>query len=562
MLKSLNIENIAVIEKSSIEFNNGLNVLTGETGAGKSIVVDSINAILGERTTRELVRANAENGTVSAFFCDVQKSVLDKLFEYSIPTEDDGSLLITRAISANGKSTCKVNGSPVTVSILKEIGKLLVNIHGQHDSQALLNADAHYQFIDMMIENSHYENYYKSFKSLIETRRKLKALENSEDEKEHRAGVLRYQIAEIENADLKIGEMETLHDLRTTMQNSEVNMTSLENAFQYMNGNDDAPGVYLLFEDICKQISDAERYDHSLTEMLKKMYDTLYQIEEYKDFIFEKKERADFQPEELEKIEERVDLISRLTQKYNTDESGILTYLESAKNEFDSIKNSEEQLEMLHEKYNQELLICVSFADKLSQARKSSALRFEKSVKDELAFLDMPKTDFKVNFEKGKLGLIGYDVIEFLISTNPGEPLKGLNKIASGGELSRIMLAIKNIVAKNDTIGTLIFDEIDTGVSGNASQKIGMKLKSVSKECQVVCVTHSAQIASFADQHLLILKSVKNDRTYTKVDQLSFEEKVSELARIIGGNNATETLRLSAEEMLKKNLEDNNNGSF
>lgn len=557
MLKSLNIENIAVIEKSAIEFDDGLNVLTGETGAGKSIVVDSINAILGERTTKELVRSNAENGTVSAFFCGVPENVLEKLLEYTIPVEEDNSLLITRVISINGKNSCKINGSPVTVSILKEIGKLLVNIHGQHDSQALLNADLHYQFIDMMIDDkSYYNNYYASFRNLIETRRKLKSLETSEEVKEQRSNVLRYQITEIENADLRQGEMEQLQSMRSVMQGSESILRSLENASQYINGTDDSPGIYLMFEDLCKQVSNAEKYDLSLTEMLKNMYDTLYQIEEYKSFIREKHEATNFQPNELEKIEERIDLISRLMQKYNTDENGVLEHLVSAKEEFKSINNAKEQLEMLNERYNQELLICVSCADKLSEARKVASLHFEKAVKDELEFLDMPKIEFKVDFQKGKLSITGYDQISFLISTNPGEPLKGLNKIASGGELSRIMLAIKNIIAKNDTISTLIFDEIDTGVSGNASQKIGLKLKSVSKDCQVICVTHSAQIASFADQHLLISKNVKDDRTYTVVEQIGFNQRVLELARIMGGNDATETLRISAEEMLNKNLED------
>lgn len=557
MLKSLNIENIAVIEKSAIEFDEGLNVLTGETGAGKSIVVDSINAILGERTTRELVRSNAESGIVSAFFCDVPKNVSEKLMEYSIPLEEDNSLLITRVISVNGKSTCKINASPVTVSILKDVGKQLVNIHGQHDSQALLNSDFHYQFIDMMIDDkSHYNNYYTSFRSLIETRRRLKSLETSEEEKEQRSSVLRYQITEIENAELKPGEMEKLQIARTTMQSSESILQALDNASQYINGTDDAPGIYLMFEDLCKQVSNAEKYDISLTEMLKNMYDTLYQIEEYKDIIREKREKADFQPNDLEKIEERIDLISRLMQKYEADEKGILDHLKSARDEFESINNAKEQIEILSERYNQELLICVSYADKLSEERKNVAFNFEKAVKEELEFLDMPKIEFKVDFQKGKLGLTGYDQISFLISTNPGEPLKSLNKIASGGELSRIMLAIKNIIAKNDTIGTLIFDEIDTGVSGNASQKIGLKLKSVSKNCQVICVTHSAQIASFADQHLLISKNVKGNRTYTDVEQIDFKQRVLELARIMGGNNATETLRKSAEEMLNKNLEE------
>lgn len=558
MLESLNIENIAVIEQASLEFDPGLNILTGETGAGKSIIIDSINAILGERTTRELVRSGASSGTVSAFFTNISNEVAAKLSEYDLPIGGDNTLLVSRKISADGKTgSCKINGRSVTVSILKELGRSLINIHGQHDSQALLNPEQHYSFIDMMSAHPEfYNDYFVSFRSLIETRRKLKALSTNEEEKARRLELLDYQINEIEEADMHPGEKEELSKRRNLIVNSESVAQSLHNALECLNGGDEYEGALSAFSHACNELETAAKFSPDLSELLQKMYDTLYLAESYKDTLREKEEEIDFNPSELEALEQRLDLLHRLFTKYGTDEKAVLTYLEKAKSERESIHSADIEFDKLTSAYNNLLKETVSLADRLSSQRKATAASFEKEVKRELEFLDMPGIQFKVQFEKGKLSHLGYDVITFLIATNPGEPLKGLNKIASGGELSRIMLAMKNILARNDSIGTLIFDEIDTGVSGSASQKIGRKLKSVSRDCQVLCVTHSAQIASFADRHLFISKQVRQNRTYTDVKALTLKERPAELARIMGGDNVSETLLKSAKEMLKNNLED------
>lgn len=558
MLKSLDISNIAVIEKASIEFDDGLNILTGETGAGKSIIIDSINAVLGERTTRELVRSGAQKGSVAALFCNVSKEVEKKLEKYDIETENDGTLLITRSISCDGKSVCKVNSRPVTVSMLKDIGKHLINIHGQHDSQALLDDNLHYQYVDMLIGSDElkvYDRYYEKFRYLIEIRRKIKSLSVDEEEKERKCDFLKYRIAEIESASLKIGEKEELEKRRNIISNSETLLSSLNDAYACLNGSDGFEGAYLTFANACRQMKNLEPFGDDFSSIIKKMYDTLYCIEEYKDTIRTKLDSVDFDPAELEEIESRLDTINRLCKKYGGDEESVLKNYDEAVKELSLITSSEDELLKLQEEYQKVLGQCIELADEWSAVRKKTAAAFEQAVANELSFLDMPNVNFKVNFEKGKLSVHGYDLINFVISTNPGSPLKPLSKIASGGELSRIMLAIKNIVAANDTVSTLIFDEIDTGVSGNASGKIGAKLKNVAKSCQVICVTHSAQIASYASKHLFISKRVENDLTYTQVDELDFDERAKELARIMGGDSS-ETLLEGAREMLTKNSEE------
>lgn len=557
MLENLNIENIAVIEKASMEFSQGLNILTGETGAGKSIVIDSINAILGERTTRNLVRHGAQRGIVSAFFSSVSQEVADRLLSFDLPVEEDSSLFITRNISADGKSSCKINGHTVTVSILKEIGRLLINIHGQHDSQALLNPEQHYRFIDMLSDHpAYYDTYLASFRHLIEIRRKLKALSIDEAEKERRLELLNYQIDEIESAQITIGEKELFLKRRALIANRETVIHSIHTALACLDGSEDNPGAYPAFTAACSTLENGAKFDPALSDLLQKMYDTLYTVEAYKDALRTQADQVEFDPGELEAIGQRLDLLHRLGAKYGEGEDRILQYLEDARLERQKIQSAEEEIIALTGEYNRALEQTAALADQLSAQRKKTAAAFAQKVKEELAFLDMRGVDFHVQFEKGKLSHLGYDMIRFLISTNPGEPLKGLNKIASGGELSRIMLAIKNIIASNDSIDTVIFDEIDTGVSGSASQKIGRKLKSVSGNCQVLCVTHSAQIASFADRHLLITKQVRENRTYTDVKLLDFGQRVNELARIMGGEPRSETMLLSAKEMLHNNLEE------
>lgn len=551
MLKTLDIENIAVIEKASVDFSGGLNVLTGETGAGKSIVVDSINAIMGERTSRELVRYGADNAYVSAYFDDICDSALNKLKEFDIELEEDNSLLITRKISANGKSLCKVNGKTVTVSMLKEICSYLVNVHGQHDSQALLNPDLQYNYIDMLLEDkSVLSDYKESFKKLISVRRKLKSFAKDEDNKESLLELLNFQIEELEKAGIKVGEREELTQKRALIQKSEDIIKSLNLAISVINGDDENIGIEQACADVSRTLF---KFDET-----KDVYDVFNDINDKLELAKDKAEALllsiDFSPEEIEMIDEKLDLYYKFSNKYGQTEQEMLDYLEKAKEKRNSILFADEELNRLNEEYENLLNITVKLADKLSAERKKTAKVFEENVKQELAFLDMPKMQFYVDFNKGNLSSTGYDKIEFLISANPGEPPKSLSKVASGGELSRIMLAIKNIISYNDTIGTLIFDEIDTGVSGRASQKIGLKLKSVSKNTQVICVTHSAQIASNADEHFLIQKKFNDNKTFTCVTPLDFEGRKQELARIMGGLEITDTLLQSAEELLNQNL--------
>ena len=550
MLKSLSIENIAVIEKAEIEFSEGFNVLTGETGAGKSILVDSISAVLGERTSKELVRNGAENAYVYACFEDVSKDVQRKLSEFDIPLED-GVLIISRKISAQGKSSCKINGRNVSVSMLREIGVLLVNIHGQHDSQALLNSDYHYKFLDLTGSDSSFiEEYKKSFKELVSVRKRLKSLTADADTKDRELEILEYQIKEIESADIKIGEIEKLSERKKIIQNSQSIAGTLRGVLAYISGDDETAGIENLVGSAIAEIKGLSDFDSDFKKSNEILYSVSDSVERLKDICNLKLSEIDFSENELESVEERLNLILNITSKYGGSEEAAIAFLENAKEKKRLFDNSDEELEKLNNQYDYLFSQTLSLAEKLSEYRKVLAKKLEEDVTEQLIFLDMPKIRFKVNFEKGNLSSNGFDRIEFLISTNPGEPPKALSKIASGGELSRIMLAIKNILAGNDSVGTLIFDEIDTGVSGRASRKIGLKLKEVSNMTQVICVTHSAQIASLAQTHLQISKKFENERTYTQVNKLDFEQRKYELARIMGGLEITDNLLQSAEDLL------------
>ena len=551
MLKSLNIQNVAVIEKAGIDFSEGLNVLTGETGAGKSIVVDSINAVLGERTSKELVRHGAENALVTAFFDDIGENVKEKLDEYGIPDENDG-LLITRKISAAGKSTCRINGVMCTAAAVREIGMMLVNIHGQHDSQALLNPDFHCSFIDMLGVEGLGE-YRESFKKLITIRRRLKELTRDADDKDRQLELLEYEIKELEEAEIKVGEWEELNNRRSVILNSQSIISSLNAAISAFSGDDENGGIETALQTCDKEIGAVEAFDGSLKEVREKLEELLDGAESVKDMLLSKLEAVDFSEAELESCEERLDMYYRFSNKYGADESEMLSYLENARQRKNSIINSDEEIEKLNREYDAAYNETVALAKKLSDSRKKVASKLEKEVCAELVELDMPKIQFVTDFQQGNLSSNGFDKVEFLISTNLGEPPKPLSKIASGGELSRIMLAIKSIIAAKDTVSTLIFDEIDTGVSGKASRKIGYSLQRVSKYTQVICVTHSAQIASLADSHLLISKKFENGRTYTSVSELYYEQRREELARIMGGIEITDTILKSAEELLKGN---------
>lgn len=553
MLKSLNIENIAVIEKADIEFSGGLNVLTGETGAGKSIVVDSINAILGERTSKDLVRHGADNANVVARFENINSDVETMLNDLGITPEEDKTLIISRKISNQGKSNCRINGAPCTVGMLKELGSKLVNIHGQHDSQQLLNSDMHYKFVDMLSDDKAiYDEYKKSFKNLVAVRKQLKKLTADADDKDKQLELLEYQINEISQADIKVGEIEQLKQRKTFLLNAKNIISALNTALSAINGDDDNAGIKSVVESSLADFDSVQDVDGDLKAIYNQCDAVNEQLEVLKDALSNKLYNIDYDESELDNIEERLNLLYNFANKYGETEQDMLNYLANAEKQRNSIVNSDEEIERLSAEYDSALDKTVRAADILSAHRKGLAYKLEQDVQEELLFLDMPKIKFSVNFEKGNLSLNGYDKIEFLISTNPGEPLKPLAKIASGGELSRIMLAIKNIVARYDVIDTLIFDEIDTGVSGRASRKIGLKLKDVSRHTQVICVTHSAQIASVADCHLLIEKRISLESTYTSVKSLDFEGRKRELARIMGGLEITDSLLKSAEELLSE----------
>lgn len=558
MLKTLEIENIAVIERAEIEFLPGFNVLTGETGAGKSIVVDSINAILGERTSRELVRTGAQHAFVSAYFTDIDPCVSAKLEELGYPKNEENDLIITRRIGADGKSLCKINSRTANVSALKELGKELVNIHGQHDSQALLNPESHIGFIDMLCKSDKPLCEYKeAFSDFMRIRRRLKRLTADAENNDNTASLLDYQIAELENAGVSSGETERLTERKKALDNAADALSALSALDSCVNGDDDAPGVRVALSTVAKELEPFAPFLPDVEKLLRILADTDAQLEDALSLSRAAAQQLDSDPEEKEAVEERLDLLFRLSSKYGGSEERMIEYLESAREKRALIATDEQELERLDSEYDAALQRVSELAARLSNERKAAAAEFEKNVKRQLEFLDMPGVTFKVDFQKGILSSSGTDRIEFLISANAGEEPRPLARIASGGELSRIMLAIKSILAYNDTIDTLIFDEIDTGVSGRASGRIGQKLKALSKDTQVITVTHSAQIAAFADSHFLIKKDTENGRTYSNITPLSKAQRIEELARIMGGLNITDALLNSAAEMLKNSQEVN-----
>lgn len=554
MLRTLSIENIAVIEKAKIDFDGGLNVLTGETGAGKSIVVDSINAVLGERTSKELVRTGSDFAFVSAFFENINATVCGELEKLGYTPEDDGSLLITRRISKDGRSSCRINGMPATVSVLHTLGKALVNIHGQHDSQSLLDPEQHYKFIDMLSGDSSVLSDYKAaFSRFLSVRRELKALTAAADSADKNTELLEYQIKELEEADIKIGEAQALNARKKVMDSAEEAAKAYSSALEAVNGDDENPGAESLLQSALESVVRFSELSPEIKKAAALLENAVDEIADAKSVIGGELSVLDFDPREREEIEERLDELFRLGKKYGDGEEKMLVYLDNAKRKLNSIVNNEEELEKLNDEYDKAYADVLAAAEKLTALRKKTAQKFAEDVKNQLAYLDMPKINFTVDFKKGIMSSTGLDKIEFLISANPGEEPKPLVKIASGGELSRIMLGIKSILAYNDTVDTLIFDEIDTGVSGRASQKIGLKLKEVSKNTQVICVTHSAQIASNADSHFLISKDISGDRTFTSVTLLNRSQRRNELARIMGGLEITDAMLNSAEELLLTN---------
>ena len=551
MLKNLYIENIAVIEKTSIDFSNGLNVLTGETGAGKSIVIDSINAVLGNRTSRDLIRNGAESAFVSAEFEDISPKAEQILNEYGFAT-DDGTVIIQREISLSSKGKCRINGRPATVSTLKAVGTYLINIHGQHESYELMSPELHINYIDKLgdIRND-IEEYAKAYQEYRSLQSQLDKAEFDESERNRKMDLLQYQVNELEQADMYVGEYEELKEQRTLIENKEKIANALNEAHSLLNGGEDTGGILEQLENACSALESITEYMPDSEDICKRMQSALYELEDCTGEISGLADSADSDIGNLEEIEDRIDLIQRLGRKYGSDIEEMLKFLDNAKRELDYLERYEENREQLKENCQKALKRAEQLAEQLSKKRKEISVQFSARVKEEMTFLDMPNVELVVSRKKCALNSLGCDDIEILISTNIGEEPKPVAKIASGGELSRMMLAIKNVLADKDDIDTLIFDEVDTGISGSAAQKVGLKLKEVSKSRQVLCVTHLAQIAALADSHFKIQKNVSDGKTYTSVNPLDHDGRRDELARIIGGVEITQATLDYAEEMLK-----------
>lgn len=552
MLQNLKISNIAIIKEAVIDFNNGLNVLTGETGAGKSIIIDAINAVLGERTSRELIRTGNEFAEVSALFSDINTGVKSVLEEIGIDSEEDRTLHIMRKIFADGKNVCKINGQSVTVSMLKKLGRALINIHGQLDNQNLLNEDFHIDYIDAFAQDDVYKNeYILAYGDYKEAERKYKSFIENESEKARKIDILTYQIEEIEAADIKTGEYNGLIKRRNFLQNAEALLSYVNAALQSLDGENGEGGAVSALSFAASSLQNAAEYDDTLKSVSETLTDISYSlsdcVSELNNFLFS----ADIDPKELDVIEERLSILETVFKKYGETEEKVLEYLENAQKELEEITFSDQIKERLKAEADKKKTVMQKTADKLSEIRKKASILFADQVSKELAFLEMPSIVFKVVQNKIECNENGQDEIYFLISANKGEEPKALSKIASGGELSRVMLAIKNVLAAGDEIQTLIFDEIDTGVSGRTAQKIGIKLKEVSLDRQVLCVTHLAQIAAFADSHYLISKSEKDSKTFTSIMPLEYSERVNELSRIIGGIDSTDISKQAAAELIE-----------
>jgi len=549
MLSNLQIENIAVIKSASIDFENGFNVMTGETGAGKSIVIDSLNAILGERTSRELIRSGADSASVCAEFQNVGDNVKNELEKLGI--EKDDTLIVSRKLTPDGKNVCRINGMPATVSMLKALGVQLVNIHGQLDNQSLLSPETHCSFIDKLAGNGRELNEFKELYSLyIKKENELKSLNTDVNEKNRRLDILNYQIEEIQKADIRPGEKDELTEKLGFLRNAEKVLDLLHAAYAALNGDGEMPGAADVAADAASKLLSAADYSSDFTETANGVNDAAMNLSAYTEELRDKIYSLDYDPNETERAEERLDVIYRLSQKYGDSEEDILAYLENAEKERDALSFSDERAEQLRAETEKAYNEALAAAKKLSEIRIEAGKKFSADVERELAFLDMPSVKFIVNDSVGELYENGIDNIEFLLSANAGEEPKPLSKIASGGELSRIMLAIKCVLSELDDIDTLIFDEIDSGVSGRAALKIAAKMKELSKTHQVICVTHLAQIAAFADEHKLISKEEKDGRTYTCIASLDYNGRKYELARIMGGLTVTQSILNSAEELL------------
>ena len=548
MLSLLHIENIAVIECADISFDRGFNVLTGETGAGKSIVIDAISAILGERAYRDMIRTGTERASVRAVFTEVPE--FPWFAENGV--EYDPETVISREIHLDGKNICRVNGTLVNVSCLHKLGIQLINIHGQHDSAALFDEENHLAFLDAFADNGKLRaSYGERYEAVAKLRREISSLTMDEGEKLRRMENLKYQIAEIEKAELEPGEDDRLEERRKVLQNAEKLSNCMETAVECLYGGEDSDGASGLLAQAEYALARLSRFSDSFAALHDRVSDLMYQVQDAAEEVRDARDSLSYSAEELEQIESRLDVIHKLRRKYGTTCEDILEYLDKAKKELDEIEFADDKLERLKKNLKKAEKEAWDAALALRENRQQAADTMSKRILSELAQLDMPRVQFACRFTETELTANGVDAVAFYMSANAGEALKPLSRVASGGELARIMLAMKNVLAEKDQVATLIFDEVDTGVSGRAAQKVAEKLRSVAVHKQVLCVTHLPQLAALANTHLLIAKSERDGRTYTSVTPLDLEGRKRELARIIGGANITETTLKSAEEMLR-----------
>ena len=554
MLSSLQIENVAVIQKANIHFEKGLNVLTGETGAGKSILIDSINAILGNRTSKDLVRTGAAKAVIRAAFEDVPPAVLDSLEKAGY--ERSEALLLSREITAEGKSTCRINGMPATAAVLRELCGGLININGQHDSVGLLNPARHEGILDAYAQNSaEYQAYYAIYRELVGVKKTLDAMITDESEKQRRIDLLSYQVQEIDDAGLTAGEEQTLESRRKVLANASTIRDRIAQCYALLSGGDEAPGAVDLLGEASNAVDAAAQLDGELSAGAGQLLDLYYTAKDVAADLIGRLDAYDTNDAELDEIEQRIDLIYKLRRKYGDTVEDILAFGERARKELEMIQSSQERVEHLQKEQRRLYTLAREKAEALTQTRLKAFDELNKRISGTLDFLNMPGVRMTLRHSRGPLASHGQDSIEFYISTNPGEAPKPLAKIASGGELSRITLAIKNAMADKDAVPTVIYDEIDSGVSGKAASRIGEVLRQSAEGHQILCITHTAQIAALADCHLLIQKNITNERTYTEIHPLDENGRVEALARLISGDHVTELSLANAREMLSRNAE-------
>ena len=551
MLSSLQIENVAVIQKANVHFEKGLNVLTGETGAGKSILIDSINAILGNRTSKDLVRTGAAKAVIRAAFENVPPAVLDSLEKAGY--ERSEALLLSREITAEGKSTCRINGMPATAAILRELCGGLININGQHDSVGLLNPAHHESILDAYAQNrTEYQEYYAVYRELVKIKRELDAQITDESEKQRRIDLLSYQVQEIEDAALTAGEEQTLESRRKVLSNASTIRDRIAQCYALLSGDDETPGAVDLLGEASNAVDAAAQLDGELSTSAGQLLDLYYNAKDAAADLIGRLDAYETNDAELDEIEQRIDLIYKLKRKYGDTVEDIIAFGQKAREELELIQSSQERVEHLQAEQHRLYVLAREKAETLTQTRLKAFEELNKRISGTLDFLNMPGVRMTLHHARGPLASHGQDSIEFYISTNPGEAPKPLAKIASGGELSRITLAIKNALADKDAVPTVIYDEIDSGVSGKAASRIGEVLRQSAEGHQILCITHTAQIAALADCHLLIQKNIANERTYTEIHPLDEDGRVDALAHLISGDHVTELSRDNAREMLEQ----------